>query len=337
MSIFCVEEPLGPWGEELKARGVPIHSVRRRDGFDWRVVSELRKVLRDENIDVVHCHQYTPWVYGALAALGKRTRVVFTEHGRFYPDFSSSKRRFVNPLLARITDRVTAISKATREALTTYEYLPASRIEVIYNGIVGLSASAEMVKELRETHGIPETAVVLGSIARLDPIKNHAMMLNAFAAVLKEFPQAYLLLVGDGEERGNIERLVQELGIGARVVMPGYVPQPTNWLAAMDVFLLSSFSEGTSMTLLEAMSLAKPCVVTKVGGNPEIVMDGQTGFVSPNDDAVEFSRSIMSILSSDTMRQRLASAARERFAAAFDARRMADRYMDCYQSCASHL
>ncbi|MEM1189223.1 MAG: glycosyltransferase [Pseudomonadota bacterium] len=333
--IFCIEEPIGPWGIALQNEGIALVSHQRRPAFDASVLRALRRYLRRTDADVVHCHQYTPWAYGALAAFGLKTRVLFTEHGRFYPDRSSPKRRIVNPLLARLTDRITAISEATRAALVDFEFLRGDRIQVIYNGIRGLEVDARESAELRSKLGIPASAPVLGTIARFDPIKNHAMMLRAFRLVLDQHPDCRLILVGDGEERDNIEALVEDLGIGGSIVLPGYVPKPDMWLSVMDIFLLSSFSEGTSMTLLEAMSLGKPCVVTSVGGNPEIVLDRQSGTVTPSDQAQPFAEAIAELLTNHGLQTRLGQGARERFNGHFTYEHLVEAYADVYaRTCA---
>ena len=330
-SIFCIEEPLGPWGEELRDNGITIASVKRNDGFDLSVVRTIRREVKAQRIDVVHCHQYTPWVYGALAALGLRSRVIFTEHGRFYPDSASPKRKYINPLLARITDHITAISRATKQALVDYEYLPAERIEVIYNGIKGLEPDPEGVKALKAVWNIPQDAPVLGTIARFDPIKNHRMMLEAFSLVLNEYPDCRLLLVGDGEERANIEAQIATLGIQDRVIMPGYIPNPRTWLDAMGVFLLSSFSEGTSMTLLEAMSLGKPCVVTDVGGNAEIIESRTIGIAVPSNESEQFANAIIELLRSDNKDKQFGNST-ESFRRRFAAPIIAEAYASLYRS-----
>lgn len=300
MSVFCIEEPLGPWGDLLQEKGVPVYSHARRPGFDILLVKALRKHIRKHRIDILHCHQYTPWVYGTLAALGGKCKVLFTEHGRFYPDSSSWKRRVINPVLTLFTDGFTAISQATCHALNTYEFIPLKRIELIYNGIKPLTVSKSHA-QLKCKLNIPEDNMVLGTIARFDPIKNHAMMLDAFAEVLKHIPNCSLVIVGDGDERPNIEKKIASLGLGNRVVLTGYQVDPAQYLNMMDVFLLSSLSEGTSMTLLEAMSLSKPCVVTDAGGNAEIIKHEINGYVTPNDDSSAFAAAIQHILNKDTL------------------------------------
>jgi glycosyltransferase involved in cell wall biosynthesis len=325
MSIFCIEAPIGPWGIELQNSGIKISTVERKPSFDMSLLFALRNHIKENKIDVIHCHQYTPWVYGVLAAFGTKTRVVFTEHGRFYPDSSSWKRKLINPWLCKITDHIISISKATKQALVEFENIPEGRIEVVYNGISAPIVCPNKVISLKHKLGIANNTTVLGTISRLDPIKNHLMMLDAFALVLKERSNMVLIIVGDGEESENIKRRISELGIIDKVIMPGYDPQPQHYLALMDIFLLSSLSEGTSMTLLEAMALSKPCVVTDAGGNREVVINNVTGKVTKNNDPIDFANNILLTLSSD-VHQEFAKKALEVFQRKFHKNSMIKNY-----------
>jgi glycosyltransferase involved in cell wall biosynthesis len=333
MSIFCIEEPLGPWGEEMRENGIAIHSQNRKDGFDTSLISGIRKVIKEQSIDVLHCHQYTPWVYGVLAAVGLRTKVIFTEHGRFYPDSSSWKRRFINPVLAFFTDHITAISKATKQALVEFEFLNEKKIEVIYNGIQPLpKASAEELKELRVSLQIPEHHMILGTVARLDPIKNQKMMIDAFNEVLKEQPDTTLIIVGDGELMDALQAQVSELGIRDKVIFTGYVTKPGTHIQLFDIFLLSSLSEGTSMTLLEAMSVGVPCVVTDAGGNAEVVEDGVSGVVADNGNITQFSSGTLSVLKKSGFASLTSKQGEHRFNEYFHMRCMNKYYSVIYES-----
>ena len=291
MSIFCIEAPLGPWGEELKAAGIKTTTHERQPGFDTKLIGAIRKHIKENAIDILHCHQYTPWVYGALAAAFTKTKVIFTEHGRFYPDSSSLKRKVINPLLLNLTDRVTAISKSTKQSLVNYEFIPEHSIQVIYNGIAPLIVKVS--KEERKSElSISESTFVFGTIARLDPIKNQIMMIKAFASITSKLENATLVIVGDGEMMEPLRILVDDLEITDKVKFTGYIPNPTSTLNVFDVFLLSSLSEGTSMTLLEAMSLGKPCIVTDAGGNAEVITHNVNGLVSRNNDLMGFAENM---------------------------------------------
>jgi glycosyltransferase involved in cell wall biosynthesis len=330
MSIYCIEEPIGPWGRDLESNGIQITAQARQPGFDNSLIFAIRKHIKNNKIDVLHCHQYTPWVYGVLAAFGTKTKVIFTEHGRFYPDSSSWKRKLINPWLCRITDHITSISKATKKALVEFENIYESNIKVIYNGIKKPEVVKDKVDELRLKLGISKDTKILGTIARLDPIKNHSMMLDAFSIVLKEHPDTVLIIVGDGEERKNIENKIRQLNIEDKVIMAGYEPQPQHYLALMDIFLLSSLSEGTSMTLLEAMSLGKPCVVTDAGGNKEIISDHHNGLVTPNNDADMFALGIKKLLHNSETLEHYGNNAKNRFTELFSVTSMTEHFQQIY-------
>ena len=296
MSIFCIESPLGPFADDLLIKGIDISTHARQPGFDVSLLKSIRRHIKLHKIDVIHCHQYTPYVYGVLAAIGTKTRVIFTEHGRFYPDSSSWKRKLINPLLNRLTFATTAISTATKHALVEFENIPEGAIQVIYNGIAPVVYDKQQVESLKQKYQIQTDEICLGTIARLDPIKNHSMMLKAFKIVIEAGIKARLLIVGDGEERQNIELLIDKLGLSQHVIMTGYESKPQALLAMMDIYLLSSLSEGTSMTLLEAMSIGKPCVVTDAGGNSEIIQDNVNGIVTLNDNDEMFAAAIIELL-----------------------------------------
>lgn len=331
MSIFCIEKPLGPWGEDLQNKAIAIHTLSRKEGFDFSVIRSLRETIKANKIDIVHCHQYTPWVYGALAAIGTSAKTIFTEHGRFYPDSSSWKRRVVNPFLVQLTSDITAISEATKQALCKYEFIPEKNIRVIYNGIKALTSSPSRSSKVRLSLNITESHIVFGTIARLDPIKNHRMMIEAFKKVNLEFPDTKLLIVGDGEERGNIESQIKQLSLEKDVILTGYIKNPSDHLECIDVFLLSSFSEGTSMTLLEAMSLSKPCIVTDAGGNREIIKNKENGFVSENDNEFQFSQAMKCLLESPHLIKRFGENGKLRFCENFVSDTMVENYKQLYK------
>lgn len=333
MSVCCIEPPLGPFAEDLQNKGVVFHQAPRKPGFDTQLIKVLRRLVKTENVDVLHCHQYTPYIYGALAAAFLPTKVVFTEHGRFYPDFSTWKRKLINPLLHKLTFATTAISVATKNALVEYENIPENDIQVIYNGIAPLNVDTSHVLALKASLHISEETLVMGTIARFDPIKNHLMMLAAFRKVLDTGVNAKLIIVGDGEMRISIEEQIESLNLAPNVILTGYITNPKTYLGMMDIFLLSSLSEGASMTLLEAMSLGKPCVVTDAGGNSEIVKHGETGIVTKNDDDSEFAQGILSLVDGANSKK-LGENGLKQFNSRFSVSVMCGNYLQLYrQAC----
>ena len=157
-------------------------------------------------------------------------------------------------------------------------------------------------------------------------------MLDAFAQILPEYPQARLLLVGDGPDRANLERLAEKLAIADRTIFTGFREEPASYIAAMDLFLLSSHTEGTSMTLLEAMSLGIPAVVTKVGGNPEIVVDEKTGILTEPGSVQSFAGAIKRLLDDVELRKRMSVTSEEVFSQAFSVDEMVNSYASLYDA-----
>jgi glycosyltransferase involved in cell wall biosynthesis len=333
--VVCIDDEIGDMGQDLIVQGFQVVSLgRKKNGFDFSVVSRLNRLIRDNGYDVVHCHQYSPYLYGVLAAIFTRAKVVFTEHGRFYPDFSTWKRRLINPVLQLFTYRIVAISEATKQALISYENFSRHRIIVVYNGIVDSSVREIDIASIKSEWSIPEGNFVLGTISRLQPIKNQKLMLDAFKRINEKIGHCSLLIVGDGPEKKALERRCNELGLGNSVVFTGFQSNPYQFHALIDLFLLTSFSEGTSMTLLEAMSFSKPCVVTDVGGNPEVVIDGETGFVvqGVTENGVEerLTDACLKVMQDEQKRSQFAIAARSVFERKFTVRAMLNSYEKMY-------
>ena len=329
-SVLCLDNKVGALGIKLKEQGYNVIAFNRQPGIDLNLIKSIRKYIKNHQIDILHCHQYTPYTYGLLSAWFTNVKVIFTEHGRFYPDRCKWKRMLVNPIFNLNTGAITSISRATKDALVKYELLPRKRIEVIYNGINDLNNQNYGITQLRKSLGLEDNELVLGTISRLDPIKNQNLLLDAFKDIRESYRNTKLLIVGDGPLRDELESHAKLLEIDKYTIFTGFQVDPQKYLGLMDIFLLPSLSEGTSMTLLEAMSFYKPCVVTDAGGNPEIVLDGQTGFVTPNRDKRAFVKGIQKLLNSDELRKKVGNAARNRYENYFTVDKMVSLYQNLY-------
>jgi len=332
VSILCLEQPVGPFGIQLQKKGYQVIALDRKPGFDFSLIIKIHRYIKLNNIDVLHCHQYSPYVYGVLGALLTECRVIFTEHGRFYPDSRKLKRVLVNPFLNMITDHITAISSATRNSLVKYENFPKSKIRIVYNGIDDSKYLLSYENsDLKESLGIGKDAYVLGTVARLDPVKNHKMMLKALKIIHQNYPEIFLIIVGDGPERKNLENLASSLQISLRVIFTGFREDADIFYKITDIFLLTSFTEGTAMTLLEAMAMGLPCIATDVGGNPEIVKDKETGFIIPSDDENSLAEKINYLFSNQEIMKQMGKAGRKRFEDNFTVKRMVEYYQEMYK------
>ncbi len=330
--ICCLNEP-GELGEKLLGQNFKVYFKNRKSGIDFSVVFWLRKIMKMEKIEVVHAHQYSPLFYTVLAAsLTSGVRVVYTEHGRFFPERKSWKRTLVNPILALGIDHLVSISHATADAMATYDNLPRQRINVIHNGMdcSGVAPLSDPLAKRKEL-GLSSSCKVIGTAARLNSIKNIHMMIRGLKLVLKRNPDTCLVIAGQGEEGEPLKVLASKLGVADHVKFIGLRFDLHEIYQLFDVFLLTSFSEGISVTLLEAMSHGVPSVVTAVGGNCEVVEDGVTGYLVPVDDDQQFACQIISILTSPSLAQVMGAAARKRAVNCFSIQKMMAEYLKLYQ------
>lgn len=330
--IVCSVNKGGVLKDLLRDHGVTVCHREKGDGLDLGTVGWLREIIRREGVTVVHAHQYSPMVYAVLAALGMRhVRVVFTEHGRNYPEQRRWKRELVNPLLARGLDQIVAISASTRGSMVAYDRLPGDRIRVIHNGVDpdrarGGSDAAAKRREL----GIPDGHAVVGTATRFEPVKNLPLLLHAFRTVLMSRPLTSLVLAGAGGLEQELRRLASTLGMESRVHFIGLRHDLPDIYGVMDVFVLSSHTEGVSIALLEAMANGVPAVVTAVGGNPEVVLHGETGFLVPEGDAGAMAGKILQLLENLPASAAMGRNGRLRVEERFSFDRMMAEYLKIY-------
>lgn len=333
--VVLLLDEIGPLGEELLARGVSVEVLGRRPGVDFALAKTLRRRVLAHRLDLLHAHQYTPWFYGMLGAVGgfSRPRTLFTEHGRHYPDLRRPKRVAFNRALLPFADGLVAVSGFVRDCLVENEGLPRRRVRVVYNGIDAASFGVAVDRAaVRRSQGLGDDDPVVGIAARFAPVKDHATLVRAFAEVVREMPRAKLALAGDGETRADIERLARELGVAESCRFLGVRRDVPALLASWDAFTLSSLSEGTSVTLLEAMATGLPVAATRVGGNPEIVEEGVTGLLAPRGDAPALGRAILEILGDPARARRFGEAGRARARERFAIERMTEDYRSIYRS-----
>lgn len=340
-SVFCLDE-IGPIGERLKASGVPVIVLGRNPGVDWRLPSRYADAIIDQKLHILHAHQYTPFFYSALAKWRCSNRhafkLIFTEHGRHFPDVVSLKRRMFNKyFLSRLVDKVNACSRFSADAVEKLEGFPLC--EVILNGIsidqFPARGGAADQFSLRGKLGLPLNDPLVACVARLHPIKDHLTLLKAWIEVLKTHPNAKLLLVGEGEERNNLEAFCQTHGIEASVKFLGVHRNVQDFLMCIDVFALTSLTEASPLTLLEAMSCGCPSVVTNVGGNSEHITDGVEAFLAPRGDAMKIAECLSRLLSDRGMRESMGKAAREKVIKDFTIERCFEQYKQLYSSLTS--
>lgn len=329
IAISLAPGPDGPESARFRAAGARTFSLPKRErGVDPGLVRRLAALLVREGVSVVHTHNPQPLIYGAPAARLAGATIVHTKHGA-NPDLG--RRRFVRRLAGHLCDAYVAVSAETAEVARRLRECPASRLSVIENGIdverfaYDPAARAAVRREL----GIPEDAWVIGSVGRLAPEKNHALLLRAVDRLLDE--RRHLVIVGDGPLAGELRDRAAASSLPGSVHLVGARSDVPRLLSAFDVLAISSSTEGLPLVLPEAMAASLPVVSTAVGGIPGVVRHGRTGLLAPPNDADRLG-SALALFCHDRVRAReMGNAGRLLAERRYSRARMADAYLELYR------
>jgi glycosyltransferase involved in cell wall biosynthesis len=330
MAVCCLDAP-GAWASELLSFNIDVQALNREEGFQPSLGRRVAQLARRHRADVIHCHHYSPLVYGCLARVWRpQTRVVFTEHGRLSDARPSRKRRLANQVFARVPSAAFAVSRELRQHLVE-EGFPPDSIGVIYNGIDPVGSSSRPSRgEIRERLGIvDDRTLVVGTVARLDPVKDLGTLIRGVGELGPDVP-VLLAIIGDGTERAGLEAIARDLGVQARVRFLGQRNDARDWLHGCDAYVNSSISEGVSLTILEAMAASLPIVATAVGGTPEVV-DDASALLIPARSPQAVASALVRLHQDPRLRARMGTAALNRVQQMFTLDRMVREYRDVYE------
>jgi glycosyltransferase involved in cell wall biosynthesis len=237
-----------------------------------------------------------------------------------------------------LPDRVICVSEAVRRVVSQKERLAESRAIVVHNGVPPLDVTDVAGDELRRELGLADDHLVVGMVANLNrAVKGASYLLDAAPVIIREVPETRFLLLGRGKGERALLARARALGVERNVILAGYRDEIHSYYATMDISVLTSLSEGLSLTLLESMAHGLPVVVTRVGGNAEVVVDGETGFLVPPRDVASFSEKVIALLRSPELRARLGRAGRHRVNEHFQIERAAARYLQIYETALAGL
>lgn len=314
---------------------IPVHELRKSEGRDLTIVRSLAALLRAERVDIVHSHNWQTFFYAvAAAALAGIPLRVHGHHGR-EAAMAPARQARLSRWIARHVSRLVAVSGDLGHELVAQWGVPAEHVTVIPNGVdLDGFAHPGPVEETREELGLaPEHRVIL-TVGGLRPVKDYPTLIRAFARVHAERRESRLVIVG-GERGGGsqpeLEALADSLGVRSAVIFPGVRQDIPRLLALADVYVNSSVFEGMSNTILEAMAASRPVVATDVGGNPELVRDGVSGYVVPRGDPGPLAARLVEVLSDPGLAKALGATGRALVESEHAMPRMVTAYEDCYE------
>ncbi len=315
---FVSLEGRGPIADEIESLGWPVVALGTEPGFRPGLTLRLSQQFRRLRADVVHTHNDRPLIYGAPAArLARVPVVVHTKHGR--AGGNSSRQRVLVGCAARLCDTFACVSEDCRQ-LAEQQGVPRNRLQTLWNGIDTRRFAF---------HGpCPSGPAVI--VARLCPEKDIGTLLHAVQRVAATDPGFRLQIAGDGPCRAELEKIADELSLRQQVQFLGMVRDVPALLRQASMYVLSSVSEGVSLTLLEAMACGLPVVATRVGGTPEVVADGESGLLVSAQDPAALADAMLRVRHDNNLAVRLGAVGRASVERSFDVRAMVGRYETLY-------
>jgi glycosyltransferase involved in cell wall biosynthesis len=306
-SVFHIDHRATPLG-------IDYIEIVERHSFDRRVWRQLRSLVRQRGIHIVHSHDYKTDLLALLLQRVEPVSILATAHG--WTGHSMRERILYYPVdkrLLRRFKRVVAVSGEIRREIIRAGATPEA-ITVVLNGIDpgAFRRDAALRRPRRAQLGIPEDAAVIGAVGRLEPQKRFDLLIDAFAQIHMTRPDVHLVIAGDGSLRTALQTQIAALGLQGCCGLIGHVQDVRPLHAALDLFVQSSDYEGTSNAVLEAMALETPIVATDVGGTAEQVMHDLHGLVIPPGDVPRLRAAIESVLTNPSAAATRAAAARQR-------------------------
>ncbi len=294
-AVYCLLGR-GFFAGELEAAGIPLIAFEKKKGISLRTTWQMARALRRFRAEVVHTHNANVHHYGVAAARQAGVPVVVnTRHGLGVLHMKAKQERIFRATL-RWTDAVVLVSEDSRGFFVDHRDIPRRKTRVILNGI-----PVERFVRQPAQPGSQRPRLRFGTVGRLVPAKDHGLLLEAFRSVLAKFPECELHVLGDGPLRKSLEDGVAQLGLGRAVQLHGASREVPEFLSRLDVFVLSSLSEGLPVVILEAMAAGLPIVSTRVGGVPEAAPEGSVAWYCPPQDAGALADAMCRAAASDSL------------------------------------
>ena len=306
ITVICLYN-LDKIGEEIKRSGIKCYSNILRSRFFLPSMRTLIKILRDEKINLCFIwNQPLTMFYGVIAAKCVHVDKIITAIHSTISLERMLRKYFINKLLIRFVDKIIAVGTNQREYLIQREHFPPEKITVIFNGVDIDKYQGDVNKENKKRElGISRNYKVVGLIGRLHACKRHDIFLRAARLVVQQYPNVIFSIVGDGEERRNIETLIEKLDLGQHVRMLGFRRDIIEITKILDISVLSSDTEALPMTIIESMASHVPVVATEVGSVPDLIMNGENGILIPPHSPERLAEAILRILNNEPLAHKM--------------------------------
>ena len=286
-TYICCINKLGELSNDFLYQDRLIN-LGNRGRINFRSIKAIIDAVNKHSIDIIHSHNFAGLLYGYLAAKIKRIPIVHTEHG-FIKKHDRSILNIIEKLMSNSVDEYVCVSRQLAQTIHKLFIADYSKISVIYNGI---SINPGNTFSRDPSRG----EIRIGSVGRLNYIKNYELLIKSFSELSKRYHSIKLEIVGDGELYQDLSDQIVKYSLNDRISLPGFRMDVDQCLENMDIFVLPSFSEGHSISLLEAMSKSVVCIASNVGGNPEIIEDGINGYLFESNNLEGLTKAISYVI-----------------------------------------
>lgn len=321
----------------LTRKDIKCVVIQKRNGNDYLLPFRLAAFLKKEKADVLHTHGWGTFLEGIVAAkLSGVEVIIHAEHGTDH--LEKARRRVAYRMGALVVQKIVAVCETIRERFIREYHIPEGKFHTIRNGVDTdfFRQDMQLRKSTRRELGYSEHDVVIGTIGRFCAVKDYPMLLRAVALVVQKNSMAHLLMIGDGPDMVDLKRLAEKLGLEGNIRFLGMRDDRLRLLNAMDVFALTSVSEGLPITLLEAMSVQLPVIATNVGGIHELVTSRNEGVLVESQNPHMFANELEQLLLSTDLRIQMGRTGQQRVLSHFSLGSMVHAYEEVYREHVAH-
>lgn len=310
LGTFVVPGASDPLGDEARKRGFNTVQFTSLSPLNPGAILHVVRTIRQKNVAILCTHGYKPNILGFFAAKLCGVPAIAISRGWTW---ESPKIRFYEALdrfFLRYVNHVVAVSGGQQEKIIACG-VPHKRVSVIHNAINLDDCPPAASINIRHQLGLPDDALIVASAGRLSPEKNYAGMIEAAREVAKHNSKVYFVIFGEGVLRQELEGKIVSTGLSGRFLLPGFRTDLQAVLHDIDIFMLPSFTEGLPNVVLEAFSARKPVVATSVGGTPEVVQDGVSGYLTKPDEPAKMAGHVLDLASNEHLRRSMGIAGNE--------------------------
>jgi len=335
VQVLCLNGYDDNYKDQLICKGIPVYLIKKRKKTDILFFKKIISFLKKHKIHLVHAHSGCFFYAAVCSKIAGVPKFMYTSHG--LPTVDNLQTHIEDYIATLMTDKIIAVSDEVKEDFESRNPPAAKKIAILINGVNTATfkpiSDHNIIDKIKKRFHIPYGKKIIGSVGRLDKVKNYRMLIRAFADLLRnESQSAYLVFIGDGYEREDLERYAENLEVSSSISFLGLQYHIETILPIFDIFVLSSFTEGTSVALLEAQSCGVPAVVTDVGGNSSIIKEGKNGLLCRSEDHKGLTAKLAILCQNEDMLNKMHSHSRKTVVERFSLSLMVREHEKMYKS-----